>query len=515
MQQQRDSARSGSTAAGVAEWPEFDRIKPFGDNRTPEEILKDGQKLVEDGFQLAMETPPEVGLRRTLQASRAVLKTGTELLQKFQGMGRAPTTDELLAEVPSTLRRLFELLGATYIKLGQFVASSPTLFPAEYVTEFQKCLDNAEPVPFARIKKIIETDLQKEISEVYSFVDEKPLATASIAQVHAAKLKTGEDVVIKVQKPGVDSLLTADLAFVSFATKVLEFLNPELKRLSLADITGDIRTTMLDELDFTKEAKNMAEFRAFLASSNNKAVMTPDVYPAASSKKVLTMERLYGRPLVDLEAIRAYSIDSPETTLITALNTWTASVVGCSSFHADVHAGNLLVLQDGRIAFIDFGIVGKISPKTWQALEGIIQGFATNDFEIMASALVRLGATSDSVDTAAFAADIRAVVQRIERMDVDVVLSRADDAIEAQLQADDEEVTRTLLEIVAIGQEYGIKFPRDFGLLIKQTLYFDRYTKLLAPDVDVFNDERIRSSVSKLATQPAMDGDGVIDVESS
>lgn len=291
MQQQR----RGAAGATVADFPELERLRPFGDNRTPEELLRDGQKLLEDGFKLASETPPEVGLRRTLQASRAVLTTGTELLRKFQGSGRAPTTEELLAEVPATLRRLFELLGATYIKLGQFVASSPTIFPAEYVTEFQKCLDNAEPVPFSQIKRVVERDLKRPLSEVYSFVDEKPLATASIAQVHAAKLKSGEDVVIKVQKPGVDSLLTADLAFVSFATKVLEFLVPDLKRLSLADITGDIRTTMLDELDFQKEAKNMAEFRAFLAASGNKAVMCPDVFPAASSKKVLTMQRLYGR----------------------------------------------------------------------------------------------------------------------------------------------------------------------------------------------------------------------------
>lgn len=302
---------------------------------------------------------------------------------------------------------------------------------------------------------------------------------------------------------------------MTFATKFLEFLSPELKRLSLADITGDIRTTMLDELDFEKEAKNMAEFRAFLSSSNNKAVMVPDVFPGASSKKVMTMTRLYGRPLVDLEAIRAYSRSTPEETLVTALNTWTASVIGCSSFHADVHAGNLLVLQDGRIAFIDFGIVGTISPKTWQALEGIIQGFATNDFETMASALVRLGATGDSIDTKAFAADIKKVIERIERMDVDVVLTASEDQVQAQLQADDEEVTRTLLELVAIGQEYGIKFPRDFGLLVKQTLYFDRYTKLLAPGLDVVNDERIRSSVSKLAKQPPMDAGDVIDVDST
>jgi aarF domain-containing kinase len=293
--QQQPGQRRGTAGATVADFPEFERLQPFGDNRTPEELLRDGQKLLEDGFKLASETPPEVGLRRTLQASRAVLMTGTELLRKFQGSGRAPTTEELLAEVPATLRRLFELLGATYIKLGQFVASSPTIFPAEYVTEFQKCLDNTEPVPFSQIKRVVESDLKRPLSEVYSFVDEKPLATASIAQVHAAKLKSGEDVVIKVQKPGVDSLLTADLAFVSFATKVLEFLVPDLKRLSLADITGDIRTTMLDELDFQKEAKNMAEFRAFLAASGNKAVMCPDVFPAASSKKVLTMQRLYGR----------------------------------------------------------------------------------------------------------------------------------------------------------------------------------------------------------------------------
>ena len=165
---QRRPAAEGPSAA---DWPELERLQPFGDNRTPDELLRDGQKLVEDGYKLALETPPEVGVRRTLQASRAVLTTGTELLRKFQGMGRAPTTEELLAEVPATLRRLFELLGATYIKLGQFVASSPTLFPAEYVTEFQKCLDDTEPVPFARIKRVIEADLKiKDVSEVFASV---------------------------------------------------------------------------------------------------------------------------------------------------------------------------------------------------------------------------------------------------------------------------------------------------------------------------------------------------------
>ncbi|EKX52262.1 hypothetical protein GUITHDRAFT_157119 [Guillardia theta CCMP2712] len=396
---------------------------------------------------------------------------------------------------PATIRRLFELLGATYVKLGQFVASSPTLFPAEYVKEFQKCLDSTESVPFSQIKRIIEDDLKGDLSTFYSFVDEKPLASASIAQVHAAKLKTGEDVVIKVQKPGVGSLLKADLAFVSFSSKVLEFLNPEFKRLSLADIAADIRNIMLEELDFTKEAKNIEEFRGFLNSNR---------IAQASGRRVLTMERFYGSPLVDLDAIRAYT-ESPETTLITALNTWMASVIGCSSFHADVHAGNLLVLRDGRIAFIDFGIVGKISPRTWQAVEEIAQGFSVSDYNLVAAALVRLGATTDNVNVPAFAADIQRIIERIERLDVEVAVSRSGDQVQAVMAAEEEEVTGTLLDLVAVGQEYGIKLPRDFGLLLKQTLYFDRYTKLLAPGLDPLQDDRIRSTMRDLAGQDVID----------
>ena len=117
------------------------------------------------------------------------------------------------------------------------------------------------------------------------------------------------------------------------------------------------------------------------------------------------------------------------------------------------------------------------------------------------------------MDVKAFAADIRNVIKRIEQMDVDVVVTQTADEVQAQLAADDEEVTRTLLELVAIGQEYGIKFPRDFGLLVKQTLYFDRYTKLLAPGLDVVNDERVRSSVSRLAKQSPMDSADVIDID--
>jgi len=478
----------------------------FGDRRTTQEIAAEGRELVEEGLKTIAQTPPRIGLSRTLQGARAALLTARDVAQTFQGRRLSDiTTKDLEEELPRTLRKLFERLGPTYIKLGQFIASSPTLFPAAYVEEFQKCLDSTERVPFSRIKSIIETELGPgSLESVYSYVDPEPLATASIAQVHAAKLKkTGEDVVIKVQKPGVGDLLEVDLSFLLLATKTLEFLQPELRRLSLGDIATDIRRTMLEELDFNKEAANIRDFETFLKSSGITNVVCPYVFPEASARRVLTMTRFYGKPLTDLNAIRTYTAD-PENTLLTALNTWMMSVVACASFHADVHAGNLLVLENGKVAFIDFGIVGVISPKTWVAVEGLARGLSGQDYVLMAKALVQLGATSDKVDIDRFAADLKKLVDRVEGLDVDMVvtaersLNDQTTTVSTSLQADDQEVTRILLDLVALGQEYGIKFPRDFGLLLKQALYFDRYTKLLAPSLDL-NDARLRDSFDALA----------------
>src|SRR5690606_30361695 len=128
---------------------------------------------------------------------------------------------------PRLLRQTFEELGATYIKLGQFIASSPTFFPQEYVEEFQYCLDKTKPLPFTLMKQILNEELQRPLHEIYSEIDPVPLASASIAQVHAARLVSGEDVVIKIQKPGVANVLLTDLNFLYVAAKVVEFLAPK------------------------------------------------------------------------------------------------------------------------------------------------------------------------------------------------------------------------------------------------------------------------------------------------
>ena len=155
------------------------------------------------------------------------------------------------------MRETFESLGSTYIKLGQFIASTPSLFPREYVQEFQGCLDQTPSLPFSYIQQVLADEFEgRNLNEIFSFIDEKPLGSASIAQVHAARLVTGEDVVLKVQKPGVETILYTDLNVVHWATKILEKAVPKIKFASLSDIVDEIKTRMVREVDFIEEAQN-------------------------------------------------------------------------------------------------------------------------------------------------------------------------------------------------------------------------------------------------------------------
>lgn len=384
---------------------------------------------------------------------------------------------------PVLLRRVFEELGATYIKLGQFVASSPTFFPKDYVDEFQYCLDQTSPFPFSVVEKILRQELGRDPKEVYSFIDSTPLASASIAQVHSARLISGEDVVIKVQKPGVENVLLTDLNFLYAMARLLEKVAPKLSWTSISGVVDEIQKTMLEECDFIKEANNLDIFRAFLEESGNDDVVVPRVYKQASTRRVLTMERFYGSSLTDLDSIRKYC-DDPERTLITAMNTWFASLTQCEFFHADVHAGNLMVLDNGKIGFIDFGIVGRIQSGTWEAVSDFISSIMIGNFDGMADAMIRIGVTDKDIDPTSLSSDLQGV---FNKMDVMV----PDHALLGDPNNEEDDVNNLLLEMVRIGEENGLHFPREFALLLKQFLYFDRYVHILAPELDMFVDSRL------------------------
>ena len=414
-----------------------------------------------------------------LTSAKAVKRAGRTgfVLQKT---GLRYLKDRRSQSLPHMLREAVEELGATYIKLGQLVASSPSLFPHEYVEAFQDCLDQTTPIPFETVKQVMQEEFGSRLDELFVEIDPVPLASASIAQVHPATLRSGEEVVVKVQKPGVRDILDTDFQFLQFAAYLTERFSPKAWRSSITDIVSEIHNGMLEECDFLQEAKNIHAYQEFLDSTNNKKVKVPKVYQEATTKRVLTMERFHGVTLTDIDEVRKYS-DDPEQALVDALDTWYSSLHHCQIYHADLHAGNVMLLEDGSIGFIDFGIVGRISPETWDALVSLTVSFPSGDFQKIAQALVTIGITKQSVDVERFAADIESLYKSIDNDDGS--------------QEFNDFAKELTLKISSVARRHGIRFPREFTLLVKQFLYFDRYIRLLAPELDMISEERVFASM--------------------
>ncbi len=268
------------------------------------------------------------------------------------------------------LRVAAEHLGPTYIKLAQIISSGEGLFPPELVEEFRRCRDQVRAEDFETVRSVIEADLGCPLEEAFSEFDREPLAAASIAQVHAATLSTGEEVVVKVQRPTIRTQVHRDLKVMSWLAPFLVGRIPVAALANPPALVELFAETISEELDFRLEAENMLDVAASFAALGQRGYLVARPHPTLVTRRVLVMERLHGFAFEDLESMKAAEIDTHEVIRIGVVG-FTEGCMVHGIFHGDLHAGNLFVTPDGRIALMDFGITARMTRPGTQRLHAL------------------------------------------------------------------------------------------------------------------------------------------------
>ena len=389
------------------------------------------------------------------------------LVSKLGGRTHIPLTR------PAGLRRFCEDMGPTFIKFGQLVASSSGIFPETYSEEFLKCLDRVPPFSFDQVKKTIDSELGVEGQRQLEGLEIVPLASASIAQVHSAKLRDGTDVVVKVQRPGIRQRVAADMKIMRNLARLVMLLSRDAKLANPVAIVDDFASTLKEELDFRQEASNLDRFNEIVRELGYTDVKAPTPHWSLTSGSVLVMERFVGTRVDDAAGIAARNVDA-EAMLVKGLRSWFQCVIFHGFFHGDVHAGNLMLLDSGAIGFLDFGIVGRFDQRDRRLVTDYIVSFSIGDYDTLADTVVEMGGVGEDVDRDAFAASLREAYEPVRT-------SNFGDINLAEL----------LPKVQTIAREHGMTLPSPFVLILKQMLYFDRYAKLLAPKLNIFTDPRL------------------------
>lgn len=403
--------------------------------------------------------PPAV---RALDVARVLAPTFGAWFLRERG------TERSRAGLSRRFRVAAERLGPTYIKLAQIISAGKGVFPDELVTECRKCRDQVSPVPYADIVEVVEAELGQPLHKVFRTFDPTPLAAASIAQVHTAVLRTGEEVVVKVQRPGIDSLIRRDLKVLSWLAPFLVGRIPFTALANPPALVELFAETIIEELDFRLEAANMLDIAEMFVKLGRPNFVVPRPHPTHVTKRVLVMERLHGFNFDDVAGMKAAGVDTAEV-VQTAMLGFLEGAFLHGVFHGDLHGGNLFVLEDGRVGLVDFGITGRLSESERLAFLRMMMTATMNDVKGQVAALRDLGALPPDTDIGAVIADLG-----LDKPPVDPT------------QMSPEELVSELQRILKALLGYGARLPKPLMLYVKNMIFLDGAIGTLAPELDMF-----------------------------
>jgi ubiquinone biosynthesis protein len=310
--------------------------------------------------------------------------------------------------MPERLRRTLEELGATWVKVGQFLSGRADLLPPAYIEELAKLLDDAPPVAIGEVREVILRELGAPVESLYARFDEVPIASASIGQVHRASLSNGQEVIVKVQRPGIEAEVEADLNLLLAQARFLERRTEVMREQNLVAIVEQLSRSLREELDYQREGRNAERVRANLASDPRFVV--PGVWWDLTSRRVITMEYLQGIQFNELERLRAAGYDLASLAHV-AVESYLTQIFENGFYQADPHPANLLVMGE-RIGILDFGNVGQLTESQKQLLGDMFLQILDEDVEGLARTIVKLGTSHTRPSVEAMERDLRRLMVR-------------------------------------------------------------------------------------------------------
>ena len=353
-------------------------------------------------------------------------------------------------------------LGPTFIKIGQALGTRADLLPLPFVKELGTLVDDVPAFPnevaFARIEK----ELGRKINEVYDEFEAEPVAAASLGQVYRAKLKTGETVAVKVQRPNLDGIIKGDVEIMRKIAKFAERFPSLNENADWAGMLREFDETIHEEMDYSSEGRNADRFRENFKTWTN--VHVPQIYWDASTSKVLTMEFIYGDKVIELDKLKARGI-SPEKVNRLLIKTYLKQLLEDGFFHADPHPGNLLVMPDGRVAFFDFGMVGRITPKLQAKMIDAFFHVVSKDPDGIAQDLIDLDFLKPGSDPEM----VRPVVRRMFKFHLDLKLK----------DVNFKELTYDLADVM---YDYPFRLPANFTYIMRALMTLEGIGIVMDPE---------------------------------
>ena len=408
------------------------------------------------------------GLRRFATITRVLIRHGLGDISEWL-FTRNPAKDVAIKRgfpSPVRIRKLLEELGPSFIKLGQLMSTRADIFPPAYIKELTRLQDRVPPVPVKEIETVIQKELQQSVNEIFAEFEHQATAAASVAQVHKATLKNGETVAVKVIRPDIEKKIREDIRLMYYLGRKVESTFEIARVIGIINLVKEFERTIFRELDMFIEAGSIQRF-----SENFKKIdeiYIPKVYWDYTSKSVLVMEHIVGIKMDQVDQIIAHGLDPKEVAMI-GLRSFSRQLMELGFFHADPHPGNTIVMYDGTVGLVDFGITGYLDNETMTQIANLFLGYAEHDYDMVMNAFTDAGLIDpDKINLKSFRIDLKDMSEPFYGRSLSTISVK--------------DVYDQVMQLIT---KYRIRLPRNLLLLFKTMIQTEALGKILGSDASL------------------------------